>query len=101
MCHRQVSSQMFFMFLSGFQFIFSNDFDEFAQKAARSPSRRGKYLDLIGTQPLLKILIMIVEYISAANMFTTRQIVAIAGLKSQMTLLPTILLSNIKTKVED
>jgi hypothetical protein len=49
LCQRQVSSQIFFIFLSGFQLIFSNAFEESAQKAARSPSRRGKYLNLIGT----------------------------------------------------
>jgi hypothetical protein len=38
---------MFFIFLSGCQLIFSNAFEESAQKAARSPSRRGKYFNLI------------------------------------------------------
>jgi hypothetical protein len=41
--------EIFFMFLSVFQLIISNAFEESAQKAARSPSRRGKYLNLIGT----------------------------------------------------
>jgi len=49
LCQRQVSSQIFFIFLSGFQLIFLNAFEESAQKAARSPSRRGKYLNLIET----------------------------------------------------
>ncbi len=37
------------LFLSVFQLIISNAFEESAQKAARSPSRRGKYLNLIVT----------------------------------------------------
>ena len=49
LCQRQVSSQIFFIFLAGFQLIFSNNFEKFAQKAARYPSRRGEYLNLIGT----------------------------------------------------
>jgi hypothetical protein len=40
---------MFLMFLSVFQLIFSNAFEESGQKAARSPSRRDKNLNLIVT----------------------------------------------------
>jgi len=39
---------MFFIFLSGFQPIVSNAFEKSAQKAARPPSRRGKYLNVHG-----------------------------------------------------